>query len=531
MLEAAIASAPSGPCPTPAHDPRWALTVAILGTSMAFLDGTVVNVALPVMQRELGATAGAVQWIVEAYALFLASLVLVGGALGDRLGRRRVFAAGVILFAVASVGCGLAPTLALLVIARGVQGVGAALLVPGSLAIISAAYPVSRRGPAIGTWSAFGAVTSSIGPVAGGWVVAHSSWRWLFFFNVPIAAVILVLANRRVAETRDDEAPAGLDGWGAALCTVGLGLVVYALIDSGSAGGLGAARVVGLLAAGVAALVAFVVVERRQRAPMVPLALFRTRTFAGANLLTFLVYAALGAALYFIPFNLIQVQRYSPAAAGAALVPFVVLVSSMSRRAGAVAARVGPRPLLVAGALLAAGGFALLALPTTGGPYWTTFFPGIVLLGVGMGLVVAPLTTAVMGAVEARHAGVASGINNAISRAAGLLAIAALGVVFLARFNHALDARLAALSLPPSAAAALDQQRGRLAGVDLSMVAPTLRDPVRQAFDGAYAVSFRLLMIACAVIAGIGALAGLTVSGRGARKAAPRPRAAGGRAA
>jgi EmrB/QacA subfamily drug resistance transporter len=520
VFETAVPPSFRDPCRSAGRDPRWVLAVAILGSSMGFLDGTVVNVALPVMQRELGATVDGVQWIVEAYALLLASLVLVGGALGDRLGRRRVFSAGVVLFAVASAGCGVAPTLALLVVARAIQGIGAALLIPGSLSLISAAYPEETRGAAIGTWSAFSAITSAVGPVAGGWVVTHASWRWLFFFNVPLAAVVVALAVLRVGETRDEEASPRLDVAGAALVTVGLGLVVYALIDSGRGGGMGSARAVTLLLLGALTLAGFVVAEARQAAAMVPLSLFRSRTFAGANVLTLLLYAGLGGALFFVPFDLIQVQRYSPAAAGAALLPFVLLISIMSPWAGSLAARFGPRPLLCVGPLLASAGFALLAVPSTGGVYWSTFFPGIAVLGLGMGATVAPLTAAVMGSVDRRHAGVASGINNAVSRAAGLLAVAALGVLLLARFNRVLDGELAALSLPPALASAVDAERTKLAAADFSAFDPPLREALRRAFDLAYVAAFRTLMSAGAVLAALGALAGLVLIEP--RRAAPR---------
>ncbi len=487
---------------------------------MAFVDATVVNVALPVMQRGLGATVGQVQWIVEAYALMLASLVLVGGALGDRLGRRRVFSAGVVLFALASAACGAAPGIEPLIAARAVQGVGAALLVPGSLALISAAYSAEARGAAIGTWSAFSAITGAVGPVMGGWVVSHASWRWLFLFNVPVGALVVLLAARKIPETRDPDASPRLDLAGAALATLGLGLVVYALVDSGSggagadkgvAGGGDSARTLTLLLLGIATLALFVVVEARRTAPMLPLSLFRSRTFAGANLLTFLLYAGLGGAMFFVPFNLIQVQRYTPAAAGASLLPLVALIASMSRPSGALAARIGPRPLLTVGPLLAAGGFALLAFPATGGAYWTTFFPGIVVLGMGMGLTVAPLTAAVMGAVEPRHAGVASGINNAVARTAGLLAIAGLGLLLLERFNRVLDRLLAPLSLSAEAMRAVEVQRSRLGGADFAALAPSLRAPLRAAFEGAFVAAFRALMLANAALAMLAALAGLTL--------------------
>jgi EmrB/QacA subfamily drug resistance transporter len=494
------------------------LAAAILGSSMAFLDGTVVNVALPVMQRDLRATVEDTQWIVEAYALLLASLVLVGGALGDRLGRRRVFSWGVALFALASAGCAAAPDMGLLVAARALQGVGAALLVPGSLALISAAYPAEARGAAIGTWSAGSAITAAVGPVAGGWVVGHASWRWLFVFNLPLAVAVLVLCAWRIPESRDDSAPARPDVFGALLATAGLGVIVYALLGAGHHEvGIGSARVVRLLLLGVLTLAAFVVFEALYAAPMVPLALFRSRTFAGANLLTMFLYAALGAALFFVPFNLIQVQGYAPAAAGASLLPLVLLMAALSPRAGALAARIGPRPLLVGGPLVAAGGFALLALPGLEGSYVATFLPGIATLGLGMGLTVAPLTSTVMGAVDPRHAGVASGINNAVARAAALLAVAGLGALLVTRFNRVLDGDLVRLSLAPSVARAVNAQRARLAAADLGALDPLLREPLRRAFDAAFVAGFRALMVACAALAALAALAGFTTIERGPR--------------
>ncbi len=509
----AVVPVPSGApsaAPPAAHDPRWALVVAILGSGMAFLDSTVVNVALPVMQRSLGATVGQLQWVVEAYALLLASLVLVGGALGDRLGRRAVFSTGVVMFALASAACGAAPGIGLLIAARAVQGAGAALLVPGSLALITASFPAEKRGAAIGTWSAWSAITAAVGPVAGGWVASHASWRWLFFFNVPVATVVVALATRRITETRDPEASARLDLAGAALATFGLGLVVYALIDAGPTG-VSSPRALALLVLGGAALVAFVVVEARGTSPMVPLALFRSRTFAGTNLLTLLLYAALGGALFFVPFNLIQVQGYSPAAAGAALLPFVLLVSTMSRWAGALAARIGPRAFLCGGPLVVALAFVLLARPGVGGSYWTTFFPGVLTLGLGMGFAVAPLTATVMGAVDPRHAGVASGINNAVARTAGLLAVAALGLLLVHRFNQTLDGALAPLSLDAQTAQVVDAQRVRLGGADFSSLAPALRPLLHAAFSAAYVAAFRTLMLASALLAMLAGAAGLLV--------------------
>jgi EmrB/QacA subfamily drug resistance transporter len=487
---------------------------------MAFLDGTVVNVALPVMQRELGLTVGAAQWVVEAYALLLASLVLVGGALGDRYGRKRVFLAGVLLFSAASAACGAAPSSLLLIVARAVQGVGAALLVPGSLALISAAYTDDQaRGRAIGTWSSFSAITGAVGPVAGGWVVSHASWRWLFYFNLPIGALVLALAWRAVPETRDEAAPRTMDWGGAALVTLGLGLVVYGLIDSGKVAG--SAGEIALVTLGIVTLGLFVLVESRRAAPMVPLALFRSATFSGVNVLTLLLYGAMGGALFLVPFNLIQVQGYSPTEAGASLLPLILIIAGMSPAAGALSARIGPRLQLGLGPLVAAAGLSLFALPGIGGTYWTTFFPGIVVLGAGMGITVAPLTTAVMGSVERRHAGVASGINNAVSRAAGLLAIAVLGVVLQRRFDHALDAKLESLQLPASVAAKVAIERAKLGAADLGDVEGPLGEALRAAFAQSFVAGFRTVMLAGAVLAALGGIAAWLMVRNPAREPAP----------
>jgi EmrB/QacA subfamily drug resistance transporter len=492
--------------------PRWSLVAAIAGSTMAFLDSTVVNVALPVVQRETGATVDQMQWVVEAYALMLSSLVLVGGALGDRLGRRRVFVAGVVAFALASAACARSPSPGVLVVARAAQGMGAALLVPGSLALISAAYPPAARGKAIGTWSATTAIAAAIGPVVGGWVVEHASWRWIFFFNVPVGGAVALLATRRVPDTRDESASGPLDVAGSLLAIAGLGAIVWGLLSAPSAGGIGAPRTVVSLAAGFVALGGFVLVEQRAASPMVPLWLFRSRTFTGANVVTLLLYAALGAFFFFVPFDLIQVQRYTPPAAGAALLPFVVLLSALSPWAGGLVPRYGPRLPLVLGPSVSTVGFALLAVHADGGPYFATFFPGVAVLGFGMGLTVAPLTTTVMGSVDERHAGVASGINNAVARAAGLLAIAALGVVLRSRFDHELDRALAALGFDDNALAAFAAERAKLAAAEVpSTLEPAKAASLRRALDEAFVAGFRALMWACSGLAALSSVASLVL--------------------
>lgn len=472
---------------------RWVLAATILGSSIALIDGTVVNVALPVLQEALNATATDVQWIVESYALFLAALILVGGSLGDLFGRRRIFIYGVAIFALASIWCGFSPNVNQLIVARAVQGVGGALLVPGSLAIISAAFSGEERGKAIGTWSGFTAITSALGPVLGGWLVENASWRWIFFINVPMAVVVIAIAYWRVPESRDESAR-HLDWWGAALATLGLGAIVFGLIEA-SRLGLSNFLVIGCLVLGAVILAAFIYVERNNRAPMMPLSLFKSRTFSGANLLTLLLYSALGGVFYFFPFNLIQVQGYSPTAAGAAFLPFILLMFVLSRWSGGLVGRYGAKLPLVVGPAIAAIGFALFSIPSIGGSYWTTFFPAIIVLGFGMAISVAPLTTTVMGAVKVRQAGVASGINNAVSRTASLLSIAVLNIFVLSAFNRSLDRRLAALNIPLQVQQLLATERIKLAGAEIP---PGLSNDVsaniKQAIALSFVDGFRLVM-------------------------------------
>jgi len=488
-----ILSAPdAAPC-KPQSGP-WVLAATILGSSMAFIDGTVVNVALPSIQANFNATAVDLQWVVEAYALLLAALLLVGGSLGDIYGRRRVYTTGVVVFAAASTWCGFAPSVSQLILARAVQGVGASMLVPGSLAIISASFSERERGHAIGTWSGFTAITAAVGPVIGGWLVQHASWRWVFFINLPIALVVLVLTLWRVNESRNPRA-AGLDWLGSCLATVGLGGVVYGLIESSNKGWNDAVVLTALIS-GIAALAAFVFVETHSRAPLLTVGLFRSRDFSGANLLTLFLYSALSGALYFLPFNLIQVQGYSATSAGAALLPFILLMFLLSRWSGGLVERYGAKLPLVIGPIIAGIGFALLARPSIGGAYWTAWFPAVLVLGLGMAISVAPLTTTVMNAVGRDQAGVASGINNAVSRVASVLAIAVLGIVMLGAFNRGLTTRLAAFDLPPEIKQKLDEQRKKLAAAEAPPeIESETRAMIKQAIDESFVAGFRQVML------------------------------------
>jgi EmrB/QacA subfamily drug resistance transporter len=491
-------SAADSPC-QPASGP-WILAAAILGSSMAFIDSTVVNVALPALQTSFKATVIDVQWVVESYGLFLGALILVGGSAGDLFGRRRIFVAGVTVFAFASAACGLAQTIHQLIIARAIQGIGAALLTPGSLAIIAASFPEKDRGRAIGTWSGFTAITTALGPVLGGWLIEHASWRWIFFINLPLAAAVIVIALWHVPESHGPTAKS-LDVLGALLVTVGLGGLVYGLVESPRLGWHASGVIVSLVLA-VICLVAFPFVEARVANPMVPLALFRSRTFSGANLLTLFLYSALGIFFFVFPMNLIQVQHYSATAAGAAALPLILLMFLLSRWSGGLVTRYGPKLPLIVGPLIAAVGFALFALPSADGSYWTTFFPAFVVLGVGMAVSVAPLTTTVMTAVDSARSGTASGINNAVARVAGLLAVAVFGIVMVNAFAAHLESKLTELGASQQVREAVRLDRTKLAAIELPAdLNPAKLEEAKEAVADSFVFAFRIIALCCAALA------------------------------
>ena len=475
----------------------WILAATILGSSMAFIDGTVVNVALPALQAGFHASVVDVQWVVESYGLLLGALILVGGSSGDLFGRRLIFVAGVSIFAVASAGCGVASNINQLIIARSIQGVGAALLVPGSLAIISTSFDQKSRGQAIGTWSGFTAITTAIGPVLGGWLVGHASWRWVFFMNLPLAAAVIIISFRYVPESRSPTA-GRVDWRGAILATAGLGGSVYGFIESVNLGWRNP-LVFGSLLVGFGCLIAFVFVEAVVTAPMLPLTLFKSRSFSGANLLTLLLYAAIGIFFFLYPLNLIQVQGYSTTAAGAAILPLILLMFLLSRWSGGLVARYGARGPLVIGPTLAALGFVLFALPSVGDRYWKAFFPAVIVLGFGMAVTVAPLTTVVMNSVNQERVGAASGINNAVARVAGVLAIAVLGIVMVKTFSSQLNHSLARFSLSPAILHDLQINEIKLAGLQVpDDLDPATKTSIKESIEEAFVFAFRIVMLICA---------------------------------
>ncbi len=406
---------------------KWVLAVAVLGSGLAFLDGTVVNVALPQIGKDFDATTSSLQWILNGYLLTLASLILLGGSLGDRLGRRLIFELGVALFTVASLLCAIAPSVNLLIGARLLQGVGGALLTPGSLAMIEASFRPSDRARAIGAWSGLGGVAAALGPLLGGYLIAAISWRAVFLINLPIGIFVILASRRHVPETRDPTAGGRLDSLGAVLAAVGLAGTTYALIEAPGRGA--SALILGTAIAGVLALAGFLLHERRSSNPMMPLTIFSSRQFSAANLVTFVVYAALGG-VFFLLVGFLQISMgYSAIAAGAASLPVTALMLLLSARSGALAQRIGPRIPLTVGPLVIAAGLLLMTRISPGDAYVATVLPAVIVFGSGLTLVVAPVTATVLAAADARHSGIASGINNAVSRVAGLLAVAILPLI------------------------------------------------------------------------------------------------------
>ncbi len=492
----------------------WVLVATIIASSMAFIDSTVVNVALPALQSSFGATVVGVQWVVESYGLTLAALILIGGSMGDRLGRRRMFLFGVAVFTVSSVACGFASRLDQLIAARAIQGIGAAFLVPGSLALIGASFDEQQRGRAIGTWSGWTAITTAIGPVLGGWLIEHLSWRWAFFINLPLAAVVLAVSVWRVPESRSSlRGP--IDWSGVIAATFSLTGLVFGFIESTRLGWRHP-LVLASFACGFIGAVAFQRIERSSVSPMVPFQLFRSRAFSGANLLTLFLYSAIGIFFFLLPLNLIQVQGYSAADAGAAVLPLILLMFLLSRWSGGLVARYGARLPLIVGPLITAFGFLLFSVPSTGGSYWVAFFPPIVVLGFGMAVSVAPLTTVVMEAVDEDRMGTASGINNAVARLAGVLAIAIFGIVMVVSFAHHLNQQLAPVPMSADVRSELQANVSKVAALTAPAgVASSTASAIRSSILSSFVFGFRLVMWICAALALVSAaIAWRTIPGR-----------------
>jgi len=424
LADAAMTSSPGTGLRYSSARGRWVLLATVLGSAMASIDATVVGIALPVIGRDFHASLSSLQWVVTAYTLTLAGLLLFAGAVGDKYGRRRVYVIGVIWFALASLLCGVAPGAAFLIAARALQGVGAALLTPGSLAIIQASFRPDDRGQAIGAWSGLSGVGSAIGPFLGGWLIQAASWRLIFVINAPLAALVIAVSLRHVPESRDPSATGPIDVMGSVLVTLGLIGLTYGLIEGPSTGW--AAGPLAALIAGVVALAAFVLWERRAAEPIMPLGMFASAQFSTANLATFVVYAALGGAFFLLPIQLQVVSGYSPLEAGIALLPVTVIMLLLSARSGALAQRIGPRLQMTVGPIVIAAGLALFARIGPGGNYLTEVLPAMIVFGFGLCINVAPLTATVLAAVPAEHAGTASAINNDVARAAGLIAVAVL---------------------------------------------------------------------------------------------------------
>jgi EmrB/QacA subfamily drug resistance transporter len=505
--DAGVISCTRGAAPCHPSSRPWVIAAASLGSGMAFLDSTVMNVALPAVQTNLDLSAREVQGVFGAFAVVLAAFLLLGGTLGDHYGRRRIFVLGATIFAVASACCALAPGPGQLIAARAVQGAGGALLVPASLAIVGASFEGRARAKAIGLWGALSGIAMAVGPVLGGWLVEDVSWRAAFLISPAMALIAIPITLRHVPESRDPEAHR-LDLIGAAMATIALGGLVYGLIES-SASGFADPVVLAALLLGAFALSAFVFVERRENDPMVPPALFRSKNFDGANLVTLLFYMALTGSLYFVPFLMMQVHGYSAFVAGSVFLPFVAMALLLGRLSGYIQARFGVKMPLIIASLATALGFVLFAVPgVEQGSYWTSFFPAMVVQGFGMALAITPLTAVALGSVEAEHSGLASGVNNAAARVAAPLAVAVLGVFVYGAFSTSLDTRLDSMSLPGEVRSEMEAAKSDLGAAEAPEgVNARTAAHIERAIDESFVAGFRTVMVVCVGLALVSALA------------------------
>ena len=502
-------SAPSAEVRLSSPGGKWILASTILASSMAFIDSTALNVILPSLQNDLQADGTDIFWILNAYLLMLASLILVGGSLGDKLGRRKVFMVGIIVFMVGSAACGFAPSVTWLIGSRAVQGIGGALMIPGSLSIISSTFHRKEKGKAIGTWSAVTTLVTVGGPILGGALGDAGLWRAIFFINLPIGLASLFVLFWKVPESYDESLNHRLDYAGAISVVIGLALVTFGFLEIPELG-WSHWKVLGSLVIGGLSLVGFVRVEQVKENPMVPLGLFNNKTFTGANLLTFLLYAALAVGMLFLTLNMVQIQGYRQVQAGMTLLPFTILLASLARWVGGLVDRYGARWLLVSGSILA--GFGFLWFSTVGltkGPeeFWTTFFPGIILFGLGMSLTVVPLTTTVMAAVADQHSGTASGINNAMTRTANVLANATVGALAVVLFSNFLDPIIHSLTLDENARLAVMQQANNLGDARVPETVPSAEhERIKLAYQQSFIAMFNQLMYISAGLASLSAL-------------------------
>jgi EmrB/QacA subfamily drug resistance transporter len=484
---------------------RWVLLATILASSMSFLDSTVVNVALPTLQREFEAELSSVAWVVDAYVLTLTAFILLGGSFGDIFGRRRALRLGLVVFTTGSLLCGIAPTLPMLDLARAVQGVGGALLVPSSLAILTASFDPSERGRAVGLWASLAGIGAAIGPLAGGLIVDAISWRGIFFLNLPIAVIVFVVALPHVPESRDAEAERHIDLPGATIAAVSLAGLTFALIEGSHLGWVSPAILAGF-AIGALGFVGFILAERRSRQPMVPLSIFANRTFAAVNVATFMIYAALAGASLYLVLDVQQARGFSAVAGGASLLPVTVTLLIGSPIAGRLADRVGPRIPMTIGPAVAGGGLLLAAATAHLSSYWLSIFPAVVILAVGLALTVAPLTTAVLSALGPEHAGIASGVNSALSRFGGLVAVAILPALSLVGFSHGLEQRLSTAQIDPGVRAEIVAQRAEQGALSPPAALPAdERVLIRDAVRGSFADAFKWVMLVCALLLFAGA--------------------------
>ena len=504
-------SNPSTPTTRFTSTQKWTLLATILASSLVFIDSTALNVALPALQKDLGISGTQLLWVINGYALFLSALLLVGGSLGDLYGRNKVFLIGLGLFSISSLVCGISQTPLQLIVARSFQGVGGALLTPGSLSILSSQFGPESRGRAIGLWSTFSALTAVFGPILGGWLAGMGWWRAIFIINLPLSFIVFVTMLAKVPESSNPDADK-LDMWGALWVTLGLAGITYGLIESPKHG-LGNPFILSAFIIGTLALMAFIRVQHTSIHPMMPLKLFKSSTFSGGNLLTLFVYGALGGALFFVPLNLIQIQNYSEIYAGMAMLPMITFIASLSPLMGKYVDKKGVRLPLIIGPLFATAGFFLFSTyGITEGPsdYWHTFFISFSLLGIGMGITVAPLTTAVMGAVSPNSAGIASGINNTVARAAAVLSVALFGALVLFYFNDNIEQNLADMQFSETIKDDIRMEASKFAGAEAPASLPEdQRKDVKRLFNDSFILAFNRVAYTASFLTLLGGLMAL----------------------